>query len=537
MTLLDEAMAAVSAGGLTRHGAVGEIYCRLLSACERATDVRRAEQWMAVARRFDVWSDFVPPTCRTHYSGILIAIGRWAEAEEELLAAIRTFESGYRGARMFPLVRLAGLRVRQGRFEEAERLLEGSEWHPAARRSLATIALARGDLALAVDLAHLCLEGEDPSDPASVPVLELLIDIQLARGDLGDAGQTLDRLSGLAASSGDDRAAAGADLAAGRVRAAEGDERTSSHLRTALERFSKLELPLEAARAQLELARALAAEAPAAAEAEARLALRTFERLGAARDADAAADVLRGVGASGRAWPKRYGTLTKREAEVFSLLAAGCSNAEIGERLYISRRTAEHHVAEHHVQARPAQPRRSGSLRGARAARKTRSEIGSPTDATGVGRGHPRGHGLTRERLLAGSPSRSDGSTWPGCRPSCSRLVTAHRSFSCMAGSSAAGRLGARGRRLAERHRVVVPDLPGLGESEPVDRLDADTFADWFAALLRLTCEGKPTRDRALPGWRLRRPLRGGRHGGLLRALVIYAAPGIGAYRMPLGLW
>jgi tetratricopeptide (TPR) repeat protein len=93
MTLLDQAMAAVTAGEVCGVGPVGEIYCRLLSACERATDVRRAEQWLEAATRFEAWNDFVPPTCRTHYGGILIALGRWQEAERELLAAARTFES------------------------------------------------------------------------------------------------------------------------------------------------------------------------------------------------------------------------------------------------------------------------------------------------------------------------------------------------------------------------------------------------------------------------------------------------------------
>ena len=84
---------------------------------------------------------------------------------------------------------------------------------------------------------------------------------------------------------------------------------------------------------------------PDAGAVEAQLALAAFERLGAARDADSAARLLRQLGTERRAWPRRHGALTKRETEVLSLLAAGLSNAEIAERLYISRRTAEHHVA------------------------------------------------------------------------------------------------------------------------------------------------------------------------------------------------
>ncbi|MGE5637055.1 MAG: LuxR C-terminal-related transcriptional regulator [Nocardioidaceae bacterium] len=345
MRLLDEAMCAVSAGEVVDHGAAGEIWCRLLSACEHALDVRRAEDWMAAVDRHLVWSQFVRPTCRTHHGGILIALGRWAEAEAELLDALRTFERGYHGERTFPLVRLADLRVRQGRYEEAERLLEGSEWHPAARRAAATIALARGDVALAEELACLCFEGGDPSDPACAPLLELLVCIHLAADDLPAARETLDRLAALAAEAGIERVEAFAELAAGRVRAAEGDERAASHLKRALEGFAGLGLPFEAARARLELARAIAAGAPSAAAAEARLALTAFERLGAASGADEAAGLLRDLGAAGRAWPRRHSELTKREAEVLSLLAAGLANAEIAERLYISRRTAEHHVA------------------------------------------------------------------------------------------------------------------------------------------------------------------------------------------------
>jgi len=348
LRLLEEAMAGAAGGQVRNIHTLAEAYCNLIIASTNVGDWERATEWCELVDTFAREHEAAPlfGTCRSVHADVLFATGHWVEAERALETSLATH------ARYVPemgaptMASLAELRVRQGRLEEAERLLEGNEARPAARQVLATIALARGDLALAEDLARLCLEGEDASDPACAPLLELLVTIHLARDHLGAARTALQRLTALATGREDERTMAAADLATGRLRAAEGDQRGRSHLQAALERFSALDLPLEAARAQLELARALDPEARAGAAAEARLALETFERLGASRDADAAAELLRTLGQrSGRAWPKRYGALTKRETEVLSLLAAGRSNAQIAERLYISQRTAEHHVA------------------------------------------------------------------------------------------------------------------------------------------------------------------------------------------------
>jgi pimeloyl-ACP methyl ester carboxylesterase len=90
-------------------------------------------------------------------------------------------------------------------------------------------------------------------------------------------------------------------------------------------------------------------------------------------------------------------------------------------------------------------------------------------------------------------------------------------------------------RELAPNHRLVIPDVPGLGQSDPVARLDPATFADWFAELLRATCAEKPTLiAHSLVGSLAAR--FAAEHGDRLHRLMIYAAPGIGPYRMPLGL-
>jgi DNA-binding NarL/FixJ family response regulator len=77
---------------------------------------------------------------------------------------------------------------------------------------------------------------------------------------------------------------------------------------------------------------------------EARAALAGFQRLRAARHVDAAAALLRSLGVRIGTAVRSDGRLTNREAEVLELLGHGLSNPQIAERLFISRKTVEHHV-------------------------------------------------------------------------------------------------------------------------------------------------------------------------------------------------
>jgi DNA-binding NarL/FixJ family response regulator len=95
----------------------------------------------------------------------------------------------------------------------------------------------------------------------------------------------------------------------------------------------------------MELARTLAETDKPVAISEARAALAAFDRLGAVPDADSAAAFLRELGVHGRTGPKNLAVLTKREREVLRLVAQGLSNGEIAERLFISVKTAGHHVS------------------------------------------------------------------------------------------------------------------------------------------------------------------------------------------------
>jgi 2-hydroxymuconate-semialdehyde hydrolase len=89
--------------------------------------------------------------------------------------------------------------------------------------------------------------------------------------------------------------------------------------------------------------------------------------------------------------------------------------------------------------------------------------------------------------------------------------------------------------QLVEHHRVIVPDVPGLGESAPASRLDIDTFTSWFTGLLKQTNVERPTLvAHSLIGSLGARLAT--RQSSLLGRLVVYAAPAVGPYRMPMRL-
>ena len=350
LVLFDEALAAICAGELREVTTVDSIMCGFFWACELVNDVPRADQWMRAAADLVRRRNVVAAFCRAHYGGILTAAGRWNEAETELLQAARHFDRGMPQRRAAAMIRLADLRVRQGRLEEAALLLDGLDRHPDAVRTLAALHLARGQAALARDLlerATAAPDGEVPTVGESSmagPLLALLVDVLLEEGDLEEAERAAGRLDLVARAQRGPYLKAAAALAKGRVCVAGGQGDARACLHEALEGFARAQLPMELARTRLEMARALAGRAPEVAVAEAKAALEDFERLEAARHADAAGALLRSLGAPVRTGPKGVGALTRREAEVLELVGAGLSNPEIAERLFITRKTVEHHV-------------------------------------------------------------------------------------------------------------------------------------------------------------------------------------------------
>jgi DNA-binding NarL/FixJ family response regulator len=348
MQLLEEAMAAASAGRVRNVHTLAEAYCNLIMACTSAGEWERATEWCELVDDFARTHEAAPlfGACRTVHADVLLATGRWEEAERALQDALATH------ARYIPQMgtptaaTMAELRVRQGRLAEAERLLAGREEHPASLRALALLRIAEHRPEIAVALLERGLRATGDDAIRATQLLAPLVDARLACGDADGAAAAARELAELARDTRIRLVVARAELAAARLALAAGQPGEAAEpARRALTAFRALAMPLDAGEARLAVARALAAEAPEAAAEEARTAFAAFRELGASRAMDAAAAVLRELGGATGGRPRAAGELTAREKEVLDLLALGMSNARIAQTLVISEKTAGHHVS------------------------------------------------------------------------------------------------------------------------------------------------------------------------------------------------
>jgi DNA-binding CsgD family transcriptional regulator/Tfp pilus assembly protein PilF len=348
---LDEALTAVLSGEVRDFVTCGFTCCAVVSACALLGDIERLTRLIESLRRVasERFGGFQSPILTSHchqsYGGMLSEAGRWEEAEVELRRAIEvSLSAGHRAAAM---ATLAELRIHQNRTAEAAVLLRGWEDRLETAQARARLHDALGELDLAASVLRWALQEKETNLVASTPLWAHLADVECRR-DVDAAEAAASRLESIADSLPSPGILAMARLSRGRVQTARGEDAADT-LRSALSALGPEERPRLRADIHLALADAERKQDAASAITQALAAFAIFERLGARRDADRAAALLRTLGATVRggtdpAGRRGFDQLSRREREVVPLLAEGLSNAEIARRLFVTPKTVEHHV-------------------------------------------------------------------------------------------------------------------------------------------------------------------------------------------------
>jgi LuxR family maltose regulon positive regulatory protein len=350
MPQLDEVATAALHGEVADPLAIGICCCYLMIACEHVRDLDRAAQWCDEIQRFcEQWRfNGVLALCRTQYAAVLISRGQWAEAERELEHAIPGLGASRPALRREAVVRLAALRRRQGRLDEAQTMLLEVEGHPLALLEQAALALDRGDCAESARVAERFLHDvarDNHSDRAAG--IELLARAQVALAHTAAAAESLARLEASVGEEATSPVRGMLAAARGVVAEVSGDHRAAiSALEEAVVAFARSGASFDAARVQIELAGALHVSGDVSgAVREAKAAQEILRGLGARVEAERAGMLLRELERPIPSTAGRPDGLTAREVAVLRLIAEGRSNQEVARALFVSEFTIKRHVA------------------------------------------------------------------------------------------------------------------------------------------------------------------------------------------------
>ncbi|HEX6197662.1 MAG TPA: response regulator transcription factor [Jiangellaceae bacterium] len=338
LALLDEAMVTVTAGGLSPV-VIADTYCTVIEGCRELFDLHRVQVWTS---GLSAWCDAQPELvafrgqCLVDRCEVLRLSGDWLAASAEARRAREVLSTPKPrppiATAFYHEAELHRLRGENVAAEAAYRRASNAGLDP--QPGLAMLRLAQGK----VDVARSAIEravAESGDRLARARLLPAYVEINIAAGESAAAASAAAELTEIAAALRAPLLRAMAATAAGQVSLAHSQARTAlTQLRVAESLWTELEAPYHLARVRLLMAEGCAALGDRDGEALEREAARVgFARLGAA------GDLAQLQGSSGES------PLSVREIEVIRHVAAGESNHEIAEALFISERTVERHVS------------------------------------------------------------------------------------------------------------------------------------------------------------------------------------------------
>ena len=339
--LLDEAMVAVIAGDVTPILA-GDIYCIVLEACQETFDVRRAYEWTtSLADWCAAQPDLVRyrGECLLYRAEVLQRRGKWQDAAQDAQDASELLAS--RPALGAAFYRIGEIHRLRGEFAKAEAAYtRANERGRKPQPGLSLLRLAQGQ----TDAAATSIRGvlhDTRVRAARAGMLAAAVEILLAAGDLENARAAAAELAEIATTVGAPLLHAASAHTTGAARLADGEIGSASRsLREAWDIWRDLDMPYEEAQTCLLMAA---------------VCERRGDQDGRRLELDAARTLLTQLGAEprlaqiadqfGGATPRPAGALSERESQVLRLLAAGRTNRDIADALFISEKTVARHVS------------------------------------------------------------------------------------------------------------------------------------------------------------------------------------------------
>jgi class 3 adenylate cyclase len=297
MAMVDEASVAALGGELEADTA-GGIQCTTIGACTTLGEWTRAAEWTDAQDRWCKREGIAgyPGMCRLYRSEIKELQGRWLEAEAEAQQASVELAGFIPAAAGLALYRIGQIRLRRGDLAEAEEaLLRAHAIGAHVEPALSLLRLAQGRQQVAADGIREAIERppkrpswhSPPGSPLyKMPLLRAQVEIALFAGDEATAREALSQLESISDRFGTAGLTATTTDARGIIQLRTGHvDDAARSLRDAIEAWTDLDAPYEAARARLAFADAMAAGGrPDRAAMELHAARAAFQQLGALLD-------------------------------------------------------------------------------------------------------------------------------------------------------------------------------------------------------------------------------------------------------------